>query len=354
MKILHIASIGHRATGIGSVLINLEKSQKVLCQDVKILSLNQNVIYDDIIIDTVKNIKDFRETITEFKPNICIFHGLYYKEFISFYKYLIKNNIPYLIVLHGALSKENYKHNLLKKRIARFLFIDKFIKQACSIIYLNKAEYKNSIVPLINSNYTIIPNGCNIITNPTMHPIIKNKIELVFIGRIDIHTKGLDILLNAIELLTGYSKRIHFSFYGVGVEKNVTDFKENLNKFNNIADFKGGVYGKEKDTVLRNSDIFILTSRSEGMPMGILEALSYGVPCLITPQTNMVDIIEIYKCGWVTDLSSMSIAETVIKAANDICDKKEEMFNNSLQAAKKYSWKEIAKKSIEEYSKYTT
>ena len=37
---------------------------------------------------------------------------------------------------------------------------------------------------------------------------------------------------------------------------------------------------EEKRQILLDTDVFIQTSRFEGMPMGILEALSYGLPCL--------------------------------------------------------------------------
>ena len=44
--------------------------------------------------------------------------------------------------------------------------------------------------------------------------------------------------------------------------------------------------------MLCDKHIYILTSRYEGMPLTVLEALSCGCPCLITSQTNMEDLIS--------------------------------------------------------------
>lgn len=47
--------------------------------------------------------------------------------------------------------------------------------------------------------------------------------------------------------------------------------------------------------VLLQTDLFIQTSRHEGMPMGLLEALSIGVPCLVTVGTSLGHIIKIQR-----------------------------------------------------------
>ena len=51
------------------------------------------------------------------------------------------------------------------------------------------------------------------------------------------------------------------------------------------------VTGEVKEKLLLDSDIFIQTSRFEGMPLGIIEALSYGIPCLITEEQHWENIL---------------------------------------------------------------
>jgi glycosyltransferase involved in cell wall biosynthesis len=56
--------------------------------------------------------------------------------------------------------------------------------------------------------------------------------------------------------------------------------------------FIGPVYGNEKRDVLLQADAFVLPSGSEGLPMAVLEAWSYGLPVVMTPQCNLPEGFE--------------------------------------------------------------
>jgi len=352
MKIMHIGNVQRKANGVGQVIKDLSEAQRELGHVVLTLTAihKQDELPSFVEVHTKK---DFTALLDRFNPDIFVFHSLYIWEYIKFYPILLERKIPFLLQLHGALSKENYRKSHFKKFMANALFYKNFIKAAERIIYLNKGELSKSIVKNINPNTAIIPNGCHELKIvPKLRNDSNGKIEFLYLGRIEIYHKGLDVFVDAITKLNdnGYADKLHFTFYGIGEDDHLSRFREMLVPLKDIAEFRGPVYGKDKEIAYQNSDYFILTSRYEGMPMSILEALSYGRPCFVTPATNVADIIGSYKCGYVSRLDATTLADDIIKATEDFMKNKEFLFSNSLRAADAYHWSQIATKSINLYT----
>jgi len=350
MNIIHVAHNLRTINGIAEVLIELTKEQIKLGHNVKILCDAVSDIYganENVVKCTSKS--QFADLIYRLKPNIVIFHSLYNKKYPIYAKFLKKEKIPYAVEFHGAASKESKKKSFIKKCIADYLLFNNFLKKANGVIYLNEGEQDKSIYSKIVKNEVVIPNGlhvCNFANNQHNNNA-DSKIEFIYLGRIEYYYKGLELLINALKIISesNLSNKIHFSFYGTGIH-----LKRLKNDIANIkfAEYKGPIYGEAKTKVLSNSDIMVLTSRSEGMPMGILEALSYGCPCLITEATNMASVIK-DKAGWVTPFSVEGIVDTIHKAVEEYTKTKSFYRSNSIDIAKQYDWKNIAKLSIENY-----
>lgn len=346
MKLLHIAAIGHHAEGIGSVLKDLVPHQISSGVDVKIFSLKKNVIYDSLPIETIKGIDDFKQKLEYWVPDFVLFHSVYKKEYILIYKYLKKRGIPYGVQMHGCLSEENYKKNHLKKFIANFLYFNKFLSSAKKIIYLSEAEKKRCVINNINSNSLIIPNGTTLQKVDFSTKLEDDVIEIIFVGRISLQVKGLDKLLAAIDIL-GNRKDVHFSIYGNEDDIHTQVLKETIRGKEGLIDYRGPAYGEKKNKVMRESNIFILTSPSEGMPMGVLDALSFGIPCIVTPGTNMGEVVKKNHAGWLARYDSEDIANIIQQALTEYRNKQIEFRQNAYELSKNYSWDNVATLSIE-------
>lgn len=351
MNILHIAPIGHHAEGIGSVLLKLCPEQTRLGHDVRVVSIFPNKVYKNWSVKYINSSNTFVAFIQDWKPDLVIFHSHFHMEYISYGKILRKQGIPYCVQLHGALSKENYKKNHLVKMLSGLLFFNSFLKHASTILYLNKAEYENSIVPDINPKYELIPNGCDTPLKVNLLRDTCKPLKIVYIGRISFEHKGIDVLLKAIEELEKEDNHnYHISFYGNPDDANVNLLVQTL-KDKSIASFEGGIYGKDKDELLKKTDVFILTSRYEGMPMGVLEAWSYGIPCILTSGTNMIGKDTFRNAFWETQLNPLSICETVKRAVKSMGMNPTLYRMASYKESLKYGWNIIAKQSIETYKR---
>ena len=287
------------------------------------------------------SLKNFPEPFD--KPDVVVFEGMYdsFKE-ISFSRTLRKSNIPYIIVPRGSLTYlAMHNGSKLKKEIAHKLFYDKYINGALAIQYLTDREYEDSKYRF-KGNHFILPNGITPSKN-IKRSFSENAIHAVFIGRFDAYHKGIDLLLEACKAEKEYLQNNNFSLSLYGTEtEDWFRAKEEVAQWG--ADFiriNSAVTGVEKEDALLSGDIFVMTSRFEGHPMGLIEALSYGLPCLVSEGTNMADEIEKNEAGWACKTDILSIRQslhTIIEDKHSLDNKGK----NALQLSQQYNWSKLA------------
>lgn len=351
MNILHLANFGKAgASGIKTVLENLAKTQ---------IDQKNKVVVGVVSKDVRDNNQSFMKPMSEFhefiscvatlKPDVVIFHGVYCWQYLRFAKYCKSHKVKYLITFHGGDNSYTARKGYVKKKIADILCINTFIRNASATIYLNKEEKSRALKTSINNRNYIIPNGINTKKTIEKH-VCEDKTRVLFFGRIDYYHKGVDMLLEAIRKISNMPdcRHIHFNICGPISSKS---FMQDIEGLNEALSYYPPIFSEDaKDTLYCSNDIFILTSRLEGMPMGVLEAMSYGLPCIVTPNTNMVDLISSNDAGWITALEPSKIAESVIKAVNDYRENPMKYVRNAQNAVSQFGWDNVAKISLKVYS----
>ena len=110
-----------------------------------------------------------------------------------------------------------------------------------------------------------------------------------------------------------------------------------------------GIYGEEKEQLFINSDIFVHTSRNEGLPTSVIEAMIYKKPVLVTKGTNMYEVVKKNKCGWGAENDVKSISQQFEKIIEEK-DKIKEYGENAYKYAKEnYEWNNVVRKTIKKY-----
>lgn len=355
MIFVHVASYKDEFfNGIKSVLEELVPEQRKLGHDVYVFNQEYNekeIISGEIYISSSQ---EFKDAINEIKPEFVIFHSLYGLSDVRYSWYLNKNKIPYFVEPHGGTSIENAKKNWFKKKVANYLYANRFIRKAVGLIYLNKKEQEECVFNKIRRDSVIIPNGTHIHQHQKCVST-GGKVRFIFLARIDIIQKGLDLLFPAIEAFnccSGMKDKVEFHFYGKARNPQYAQvFEQYISEASDNVFFHGPVIGEDKDKAFQDADIFILPSRYEGMPMAVLEALSFGLPCILSRQTNVADIIKQYNCGWITNTTVEDIRSSILLAIDDLKSRRKELMNNALEAAKLFDWNAVAANSIKEYAR---
>lgn len=167
-------------------------------------------------------------------------------------------------------------------------------------------------------------------------------INLVYIGRIDFKGKGIDVLLECFNINEVSKLNIKLHIYGpFASNKDKILFNKNIKHFNDdLVEYHGPVYGNEKYSVLKSSDLFIYPSRYEGIPRSLREAMFFGVPMIVTKETNCAEYIINNEAGFVCECDPQSIYKTLVTYINHP-DKKQLSVNSKSLTTNFYNWNSV-------------
>lgn len=253
-----------------------------------------------------------------------------------------------IVTVHGIdWQREKWKSGFGSK------FIHKgeknAVKYADEIIVLSKGV-QDYFEKIYGRKTVFIPNGVSnhIERKPQ---IIKNKFGLdkdeyiLFLGRL-VPEKGIKYLIEAFKQVDTEKKLVI-----AGGSSDTSEFEnemKELAKEDKRIIFTGFVQGQELEELYSNAYVYALPSDLEGMPLSLLEAMSYGNCCLVPDIPECAEVVEdkalIFKKADVKDLQSK---------LKDACDHSEKVDAHKKQAAdficSKYNWDEIVQATLKLY-----
>lgn len=284
-------------------------------------------------------------------PDVVIFHEAYRVPYLSISRKLRKRKIPYVILPHGELTTQAQHKKWFKKKIANVLLFNRFINGAVSIQTLSEREMKETRFKpqkFIGTNGIHIPS----VIKPGFNDEV---VRFLYIGRLDAYHKGLDLMLDGVAICAQFmrEKKAKIFIYGPDYQGRYAALETMIREraLEDIVILNHEIIGEEKKKMLLASDIFIQTSRFEGMPMGILEAVSYGLPCLVTEGTTVAEYIEKYNAGWRTDNTAEGISQCIHTAVCQRSSYEIKSSNARKLAEECFEWTQISKATISAYRK---
>lgn len=239
-----------------------------------------------------------------------------------------------IVHIHGAANASFYRCKLFIK-LAKILGKKAILHEHAAdfVEFYNNSSSKEDITETINKcdslivlsnswkayfiSIGVVPDKVYVLNNIVSPPEIKimkrndDKLHLLYMGEIS-NRKGVFDLLNAISENKDYFKdNLLLKIGGNEVDGDIKGFikEKGLGSF---VSYEGWIAGEYKNKCLNWEDVYILPSYNEGLPIAILEAMSYSHPIISTPVGGIPEIIENYKNGILVQPGNLKeIAESI-------------------------------------------
>lgn len=223
------------------------------------------------------------------------------------------------------------------------------VKYADEIIVLSKGMQKY-FQDTYGRKTVFIPNGVN---RPEIRkPDLIKKWNLqesgyiLFLGRL-VPEKGLKYLIEAFKDVKT-EKRLVIA----GGSSDTDEFSDECRKLaaeDERIIFTGFVQGKLLDELYSNAYIYVLPSDLEGMPLSLLEAMSYGNCCVVSDIDECREVVESHAVVF-----QKSNVEKLREALQMLCDHPEQVRKYRSEAAdficSKYNWDDVTEKTLALYA----
>ncbi|MFC4639990.1 glycosyltransferase [Deinococcus hohokamensis] len=373
MKVIHnIYKLGQASFGVGEVVRSLAKAQ---ARDLNVAVVSQDGSEEAFLEELAAGIRLYRLGPHGFAR--LGFHPGYFAnpllrgyEIVHQHSSWTANSLFSILASftgskviytpHGTFAEEARRKSRLKK-FAALLLYEKWVLSRSSVIQaLSRRELTDLRRAGLQKPIAVIPNGVD--SHTIERPVAKtafrerfnlppDKQVLLFLSRIN-PIKGIDLLLP----LLADNNTFRTSWVLVLAGPSEPTFQKQLeeiiqsHKLQDHVIFTGPLYGEEKLDAYDGCDAFVLPSRSEAMPMVVLEAMARRKPVLVTNVTPLEEL-EQENAGIRTGLSIRERAKGLETLMALNAQELQDMGERGYQVvASKYRWEHICTMTQELYA----
>ena len=245
------------------------------------------------------------------------------------------------IIVRLNTSTNKYIDNFIK------IFFFKTIYSMSDVIIVNSLEFKKNLKKILKLNSVQIFNP---IKSINVNKILKinhfknfNGVKILSIGRLT-DQKDQITIFKSLKILK--KKKINFKFYLIGTGYKLNELKQYVKDQQLTEHVKFAGYKSNAQEYIRSSDLFVLSSKYEGLPNVLIEAQLQNVPiissnCSTGPREILLNgkLGNLFKVG-----NYISLSEMIINFTKDKRD-----FLDKAKLAKKYLYRFDYEKNLSKY-----
>jgi glycosyltransferase involved in cell wall biosynthesis len=190
--------------------------------------------------------------------------------------------VPYVVTAHGVYDPNVFRRGRIWAKRAWWPVLERRHLERALAVHLFFDAERSHLTSRGIRRFVVAPNGYRAPAGVTWDPDPEGA--LLWLGRFDPEVKGLDLLLNALRLLAP-GERPRLRLVGVewrGRKAAVSALVDDLELDKDVS-VEPPLHGEAKWEALARARGFVYPSRWDGSSVAVAEAVSIGVPTLVTP-----------------------------------------------------------------------
>ncbi|MFX0196562.1 MAG: glycosyltransferase family 4 protein [Candidatus Hodarchaeota archaeon] len=306
---------------------------------------------------SLRSIINLYRIVKKERPDIVHSHGITENIVMGIIAPLL--NIPIVATYHSnPFDKYKYETSI-RRKVKRFVyellyidFLTKIASRNFAYITVVSQELKKSFVQkgYEESKIRVVYFGVDVRENDIKFKLKRcGETNILFVGRVSVE-KGCDCLLRACKRIADQGKNFKLLLIGDGDIGSFSDMAVKLGIKDRVF-FAG--FRQEVSNFFKESEIFVLPSRGEGLPISILEAMASGLPVIASNVGGIPEAIEEGENGYLVRAGDeLSLADMLAKMIDEGREKRYIMgLKNKKKVLKLFSGKKMADEYLEIYKK---
>lgn len=313
----------------------------LVMNEVKWGGLNQGIINFlscKLISNSGQNSVDWEveKFLKKHKVNVILGEYLHYSH--PYLKIAQKLNIPFFVHAHGLDISLKLREEEWKKKYLDY-------NQSAGIITMSQASRSKLVEFGLNpSKIFCIPYGVDTLTEPIIRSE-KEVVKCLTVGRM-VSKKAPILLMDSFRRAVEHYPRLHLDYVGDGpLFPAIQQFIQAFNLMDKVT-LHGSQPHKVVIQLMKEADIFLqhsvidpVTGDEEGLPVAILEAMSYSLPVVATQHSGIPEAVVHQKTGFlVSEGNSVSMSEKIVLLAQNFKLRTTMGFQGSYEVSQRFSW----------------
>lgn len=305
---------------------------------------------------------EVRSLFDEVKPDVVHLHSAYVAGNIVFAREARRRKVPYVVTPNGNCSPSLMRRRPWLKFPYKML-IERPMMNAAAFIHSvgDTAQIRNYgvRVPVVEGlngiDLSLIPAESDADFVARRYPAWADRRVLLFLGRLDIEQKGLDLLLEAFGGVSHKVSDAALLLVGPEWQGSVRRLEARIEVLGlrGAVALHGPAYGGEKFDLMKSSTAFVHASRWEGLPFAVVEAMAMSCACVVTRAADPAGLLEKHGAGIVCDSGVADLTDALERMLSLDSEGRAALGRAAREVVEReMRWEQSARKISEAFERY--